>query len=164
MAKKGEGHKMATNEELIEQYRQKRGKILQMGGTAAVERQHKEGKWTARERLDYFFDPGTFTEIGLFVKNRTTAFGLDKREIPAEGVVTGFGKVNNRYVVVAAEETAAGTAIADLVRSAAEHFDSAMAAQRAGDWARYGEEMRQVGQLLQQLQERAEGGAGGGLR
>ncbi len=102
---------MQTPAERIEEYKQKREKILQMGGPEAVERQHREGKWTARERVEYFFDPGTFTEIGLFVKHRTTAFGLDKREIPAEGIITGFGKVNGRYVVVAAEDytTMAGT-------------------------------------------------------
>ena len=102
---------MTTPPEQIEEYKRKREKILEMGGAAAVERQHKGGKWTARERIEYFFDPGTFTEIGLFVKHRTTAFGMDKREIPAEGIVTGFGKVNGRYVVAAAEDftTMAGT-------------------------------------------------------
>ncbi|AEG14408.1 Propionyl-CoA carboxylase [Desulfofundulus kuznetsovii DSM 6115] len=84
--------------------KQKKEKILQMGGIKAIEQQHKSGKWTARERVEYFFDPGTFTEIGMFVKHRTTAFGMDKREIPAEGVVVGYGKVNGRYVMVAAED------------------------------------------------------------
>ena len=95
---------MATNVELIEEYKRKREKIEQMGGAAAIDKRHKGGQWTARERIDYFFDPGTFTEIGLFVKHRTSAFGMDKREVPAEGVVTGFGKVNGRYVVAAAED------------------------------------------------------------
>ncbi len=95
---------MATTNELIEQYKQKREKILQMGGAEAIEKRHQKGQWTARERIDYLFDKGTFTEIGLFVKNRTTAFGMDKREIPAEGVVTGFGKVNGRHVVAFAED------------------------------------------------------------
>ncbi len=95
---------MPTNEELIEEYKRKREKILQMGGAEAIDKRHKKGQWTARERIEYFFDPGTFTEIGLFVKHRTTAFGLDKREIPAEGVVTGYGKVNGRYVVAFAED------------------------------------------------------------
>jgi len=95
---------VATTEELIEEYKQKRAKILAMGGPEAIEKRHQRGQWTARERIDYFFDPGTFTEIGLFVKHRTTAFGLDKREIPAEGVVTGYGKVNGRYVVAFAED------------------------------------------------------------
>ena len=95
---------MPTTEELIEEYRRKRGKILQMASPEVIEKRHKGGQWTARERIEYFFDPGTFTEIGLFVKNRTTAFGMDKREIPAEGVVTGFGKVNGRHVVAFAED------------------------------------------------------------
>ena len=75
-----------------------------MASPEAIEKRHKEGQWTARERIEYFFDKGTFTEIGMFVKHRTTAFGLDKREIPADGIVTGFGKVNGRYVVAVAED------------------------------------------------------------
>jgi len=95
---------MANNKELIEEYQRKRQKIIEMGSAEAIEKRHQGGQWTARERIEYFFDPGTFTEIGLFVKHRTTAFGMDKREIPAEGVITGFGKVNGRYVVAMAED------------------------------------------------------------
>jgi acetyl-CoA carboxylase carboxyltransferase component len=91
-------------EVIYQEYNEKREKIKQMGGAKAIEGQHKEGKWSARERMDYFFDPGTFTELGLFVKNRTMAFGMDKREVPADGVVTGFGKVNGRRVVAGAED------------------------------------------------------------
>jgi len=96
---------------ILEEYQQKRERIKQMGGPEAVERHHERGSWTARERVDYFFDPGTFTEVGLFVKHRTTAFGMDKREVPAEGVITGFGKVSGRQVMVGAEDytTMAGT-------------------------------------------------------
>ncbi len=102
---------MSTTPELIEEYKQKREKIMQMGGAEAIEERHKKGQWSARERIEYLFDPGTFTEIGLFVKHRTTAFGMAEREIPAEGVVTGYGKVNGRYVVAFAEDytTMAGT-------------------------------------------------------
>jgi len=95
---------MATTKEIIEEYRRRREKVKEMGSAEAVERRHKGGQWTARERIDYFFDPGTFTEIGLFVRHRTAAFGMDKREIPAEGIITGFGKVNGRYVVAMAED------------------------------------------------------------
>lgn len=90
--------------DIYNDYRQKREKISQMGGPKAIEYQHKAGKWTARERIDYFFDPGTFTEIGAFIKHRITAFGMDKKEIPAEGVVVGYGKVNGRHVVAASED------------------------------------------------------------
>ena len=95
---------MPTPAERIKEYKRRRENILQMGGAEAVEKQHREGKLTARERIEYFFDRGTFTEIGMFVKHRTVNFGLDKREIPAEGVITGYGKVNGRNVVVAAED------------------------------------------------------------
>lgn len=95
---------MATNAEKIDEYKQKRAKLMAMGGVEAIAKRHKEGQWSARERIDYLFDPGTFTEIGLWVEHRTTAFGLEGREIPAEGVVTGFGKVNGRHVVVVAED------------------------------------------------------------
>jgi len=88
----------------LEELKRKQQHILQMGGPKAIEERHKKGQMSARERIDYFFDAGTFTEIGLFVKHRTTAFGMDKREVPAEGVITGFGKVNGRHVVVAAED------------------------------------------------------------
>ena len=95
---------MGETARLIEEYKRKRQKIKEMGGAEAIEKRHKGGQWTARERIEYFFDPGTFTEIGLFVKHRTTAFGMDKREVPAEGVVTGYGKVSGRYVVAFAED------------------------------------------------------------
>ena len=92
---------MAKAEELIGAYKEKRARIEQID-PKAVERRHQAGQWSARERTEYFFDPGTFTEIGLFVKHRTTHFGMDKREIPAEGVITGYGKVNDRPVVAIA--------------------------------------------------------------
>ncbi len=95
---------MTTTKELLEEYKRKRQQILEMISTEAIEKRHKGGQWTARERIDHLFDPGTFTEIGLFIKHRQTAFGMDKREIPAEGVITGFGKVNGRYVVAMSED------------------------------------------------------------
>ena len=88
----------------LKELERKKEHISQMGGPKAIEARHQKGQMSARERINYFFDPGTFTEIGLFVKHRTTAFGMDRREVPAEGVITGFGKVNDRYVVVAAED------------------------------------------------------------
>lgn len=88
----------------MEEWKKMRDHILQMGGPKAVEAHHKKGSMTARERVDYFFDPGTFTEIGMWVKHRATAFGMDKRDIPADGIVTGFGTVNGRRVVTASED------------------------------------------------------------
>ena len=94
---------MATTEELIKKYVAEREKIKTMD-PKNVEKRHKGGQWTARERIEYLFDPGTFTEIGLFVKHRQIHFGMDKKEVPAEGVITGYGLVNGRPVVAISED------------------------------------------------------------
>lgn len=93
-----------STRERIEEWQQKQQRLLQMGGEKAIEERHAKGQMSARERIAYLFDPGTFTEIGMWVKHRTTAFGMDKREVPAEGIITGFGKVQGRTVVAAAED------------------------------------------------------------
>ena len=95
---------MGNTEDIIVQYQNKRDRVLQMASPEAIEKRHLKGQWTARERIDYLFDKDTFNEIGLFVKHRTTHFGMDKAEIPAEGVVTGYGMVNGRPVVAFAED------------------------------------------------------------
>ncbi len=82
----------------IRELKEKEAKVKEMGGPKAVEKQHQRGKLTARERLDKFFDPGTFKELDIFVKHRGTLFGLDKMEIPADGVITGYGLVNGRKI------------------------------------------------------------------
>jgi len=90
--------------ELYDDYKARCEKIRQLGGKKAVDEQHKQGKWTARERIEYFFDPNTFVEIGMHVKHRAVHFGMDKKEVSAEGVITGYGKVNGRYVVATADD------------------------------------------------------------
>ncbi len=89
---------MATVADKIKDLQERESKIKEMGGAKAVAKQHDQGKMTARERLQYFFDPGTFRELDIFVKHRGTLFGLDKLDIPADGVITGFGLVNGRQV------------------------------------------------------------------
>ena len=89
---------------IYKKYHKKREKLKEMGGEKAVKKQHKSLKLTARERLEYFFDGGAFTEKGLYVQHRTTKFGMDKKIIPADALIIGFGKVSGRYVVVAAED------------------------------------------------------------
>ena len=86
--------------ELIE----KRNKVMQMGGEKAIAKQHAKGKLTCRERLDLLFDKGTFQELNLFAKHRCVVFGMDKKDIPADGVVCGFGKVNGRLVYAYAQD------------------------------------------------------------
>ena len=85
------------------------------GGEKNVQKQHESGKLTARERLDLFFDRGTFQETDLFVQHRSTNFGLEKVSIPADGVITGFGKVNGRTVGAYAQDfTARGGTLGEM--------------------------------------------------
>lgn len=89
---------MAPDESKIEKLSRKLSRIEEMGGSDQVAKQHEKGKLTARERIDLFFDEGTFCEIDAFVRHRSTNFGLDKQEIPADGVITGYGLVHGRRV------------------------------------------------------------------
>jgi len=82
----------------IKDLKEREAKLLEMGGKEAVEKQHERGKLTARERINLLFDAGTFRETDIFMRHRGTLFGLDKMEIPADGVITGYGKVNGRPV------------------------------------------------------------------
>ncbi len=84
--------------EKLENLKKREAKIKEMGGQARIEKQHAKGKLTARERLDLLFDEGTFREIDMFVKHRSTNFGMEKVEISSDGVITGHGKVNGRPV------------------------------------------------------------------
>jgi len=91
-------------DELIQRLHELEKKIELGGGQDKIEKQHSEGKLTARERLELLFDPGTFEEVDKFVEHRNTAFGLDKMELPADGVVTGIGKVNGRPVAAFSQD------------------------------------------------------------
>jgi len=77
---------------------------LKGGGDARIAAQHKKGKLTARERLHFLLDEGTFEEIGMFVTHRSTEFGLDKEKYLGDGVVTGYGLINGRPVYVFAQD------------------------------------------------------------
>jgi acetyl-CoA carboxylase carboxyltransferase component len=82
----------------IKELQEREAKLKEMGGAKAVAQQHERGKMTARERLNHFFDPGSFREMDIFMRHRGTLFGLDKVDIPADGVITGYGLVNGRQV------------------------------------------------------------------
>ena len=66
------------------------------GGEKRIAAQHAKGKLTARERIDLLMDPGSFEELGMLVKHRSTNFGLEKQQFLGDGVVTGFGQVNGK--------------------------------------------------------------------
>lgn len=74
------------------------------GGQKRIDQQHAKGKMTARERIGYLFDPGSFEELDKFVVHRCHDFGMDKKKIPGDGVVTGYGTVNGRQIFVFSQD------------------------------------------------------------
>lgn len=88
----------------LEDLRNKKEKIKLGGGEKSIAKQHEKGKFTARERLNLLFDPGSFVEIGAFVRHRCTDFGMADVEAPGEGVVTGYGTVDSRLVYAYAQD------------------------------------------------------------
>jgi len=84
------------------------------GGKKRIEAQHKKGKLTARERLHFLLDEGSFEEIGMLVTHRSTNFGLDKNVILGDGVVTGYGTINGRLTYVFSQDfTVLGGSLAE---------------------------------------------------
>jgi propionyl-CoA carboxylase beta chain len=74
------------------------------GGQKRIEQQHAKGKMTARERIDYLLDAGSFQELDRFVVHRCHDFGMQEKKIPGDGVVTGYGNLNGRQVFVFAQD------------------------------------------------------------
>jgi acetyl-CoA carboxylase carboxyltransferase component len=87
---------------LVEDLHERRARARLGGGPERIARQHEQGKLTARERIELLIDPGTFTELGLHAGIHFSVRGLEDREAPADGVVTGYGRVDGRHVAVAA--------------------------------------------------------------
>ena len=84
------------------------------GGQKRIDAQHAKGKLTARERIHFLLDEGTFQEMGALVQHRSNLFGLDKQKILGDGVVTGYGTVNGRLVYVFAQDfTVLGGSLAE---------------------------------------------------
>src|SRR5579885_1625172 len=93
---------MTTLKETAESLIEKKAKIREMGGTDEVARQHKAGKLTVRERLDLLFDKGTFVELGILGHHQSQHPAMQGKYTPADGCVTGYGKVDGRLVACAA--------------------------------------------------------------
>lgn len=88
----------------IDKMLQKSEVILAAGGEARIAKQHASGKMTARERINALLDEGSFVELDRFVKHRCTNFGQGSKELPGEGVTTGYGTVDGRLVYVFAQD------------------------------------------------------------
>jgi propionyl-CoA carboxylase beta chain len=74
------------------------------GGQQRIDKQHKAGRRTARERIIDLFDEGTFVEIDKFVTHRSTNFGMEKNKVLGDGVVTGYGKIDGRIMYAFAQD------------------------------------------------------------
>ena len=99
----------------IEDLRKRREKIEAGGGPKRVEKQHASGKMTARERITALLDPNSFVELDAFVEHRCTNFGMESMEAPGEGVVTGYGTIDNRLVYVYAQDfTVVGGSLGEM--------------------------------------------------
>ncbi len=88
----------------IEELQQKIAEGKLGGGQVRIDSQHKKGKLTARERINLLMDPGSFEEIGALVIHRTKDFGMEDQQFYGDGVITGYGTVNDRLVYVFAQD------------------------------------------------------------
>jgi methylmalonyl-CoA decarboxylase subunit alpha len=104
-----------TVAEKIEFVKSKREQVKQMGGSARVAVQHSKKKLTARQRIDLLFDEGTFREIDMLVKHRSYNFGMEKEEIPSDGVIVGHGKIFGRTVFAFSQDfTSRGGSLGEM--------------------------------------------------
>src|ERR1035438_3377947 len=111
MASQVESPKAATMAEKISELRAKRAELELGGGKDRIDKQHKSGKLSARERVAKLVDKDSFEEIGMFARHRATYFGMADKELPADGVVTGCATVDGRLVHLASQDfTVAGGA------------------------------------------------------
>ena len=98
----------------IDDLRKRKDEAYHAGSPRSVERQHEKGKMLARERIDYFLDPGSFQELDLLARHRAHAAGLEERPY-TDGVITGWGTVDGRKVFVFSQDfTVFGGALGEV--------------------------------------------------
>ena len=106
---------MSNWQELQQQLEERRSHIHAGGGSKAVEKQLSLGKNTARQRIEQLLDPGSFVELNTFVQHRCTNLGMDKKDTPGEGVVTGYGTIDKRLVYVFSQDfTVVGGSLSEM--------------------------------------------------
>src|SRR5215211_8591400 len=87
---------------LVEELHERRARARLGGGEEKIARQHEAGKLTARERIALLIDAGTFTELGIHAQPHFSQRAMEGRDAPADGVITGYGRVDGRMVAVCA--------------------------------------------------------------
>ncbi|MDD3656044.1 MAG: carboxyl transferase domain-containing protein [Atribacterota bacterium] len=93
-----------TINDLMKILQEKKEKILAGGGEKRIKAQHEKGKLTARERISLLLDEGSFNELDLFVEHRCVNFDMAGKEVPGEGVITGYGTIDGRLVYVFSQD------------------------------------------------------------
>ena len=95
---------MRSIDAIRKELEKRREEALLGGGRERIEKQHKDGKLTARERIALLLDEGTFVELDRFVTHRCTDFEMEKKKFWGDGVVTGYGKIDGRLVYVFSQD------------------------------------------------------------
>ncbi|MCR4422974.1 MAG: acyl-CoA carboxylase subunit beta [candidate division WOR-3 bacterium] len=95
---------MSNYERVMEELRRRTAEALKGGGEERIKKQHEEGKLTARERIDLLLDRGSFVELDRLRVHSCVDFGMDKKKIPGDAVVTGYGRIHNRPVAVFSQD------------------------------------------------------------
>jgi propionyl-CoA carboxylase beta chain len=88
----------------LDDLREKNRRAELGGGAERIEKQHQAGKLTARERIALLLDEGSFQEMDKFVVHQSRDFGMEKKQIPGDGVVSGYGRIDGRQVFVFAQD------------------------------------------------------------
>lgn len=94
--------------DLLKAFTERRAKALAGGGPDKAAARHKKGQLTARERIEALFQPGTFMEFGLHADHTCTRFGMEKRSMPGDGVITGVGYIDGRPVAAYSQDFTVG--------------------------------------------------------
>lgn len=106
---------MPLDKALLDDLNKRRKKIKAGGGEDKLEARRKKGLLTARDRIEVLFEPDTFQEFGMHAEHTGTNFGLDKKYMPADGVVTGVGHVDGRPVAAYSQDfTVAGGSLGNI--------------------------------------------------
>jgi len=95
---------MPIDEKLLHALDERRANALVSGAPAKVEERHNKGLLTARERVDFLFQPGSFQEFGMFAEHQCTNFGMEGKKLPADGVITGVGLMDGRPVAAFSQD------------------------------------------------------------
>ncbi len=118
--------KAKNMEERIQALKEKRATIEKGGGQKRIDKQHEQGKMTSRERVAKLVDEDSFQEVGAFATHRATLFGMEGKDLPADGIVTGCARVDGRLIHLASQDfTVAGGAAGEV------HSDKAVEMMKA---------------------------------